>query len=57
MVMHRNTKYRQLLTWFFVASLLLNVQSTFACTMMPDMPDLYLFYTEGIITAQSFARG
>ena len=40
MVMHRKTKYRQLLTWFFVASLLLNVQSTFACTMMPDMPDL-----------------
>lgn len=30
----------RLLTWLFVASLLLNVQSAFACTMMPDMPDI-----------------
>lgn len=40
MIMHKTTKYRQLLTWLFVASLLLNVQSAFACTMMPDMPDM-----------------
>lgn len=40
MIMHKTTKYRQLLAWAFVASLLLNVQSAFACTMMPDMPDM-----------------
>lgn len=33
-------KFKRLLTWLFVASLLLNIQSTFACTMMHDMPDM-----------------
>lgn len=40
MIMHKTKKFHQLLTWLFVASLLLNVQSAFACTMMPDMPDM-----------------
>jgi len=37
MVKRRNRNKYQLLTWFFVASLLLNVQSVFSCTMMSDM--------------------
>jgi len=40
MITHKTLKPYRLLTWLFVASLLLNVQSAFACTMMPDMPDM-----------------
>lgn len=40
MTIRNKLKIRQLLTWLLVASLLLNVQSTFACTMMHDMPDM-----------------
>lgn len=40
MIKRRNRNIYQLMTWLFVASLLLNVQSAFACAMMPDMPDM-----------------
>lgn len=36
----RDRKTRRWLTLLFVVSLLLNVQSAFACTMMSDMPDM-----------------
>jgi hypothetical protein len=40
MVKYHNRKLRRWLTLLFMVSLLLNIQSAFACTMMPDMPSL-----------------
>ncbi len=37
---YRDRKIHRWLTLLFVVSLLLNVQSAFACTMMSNMPDL-----------------
>lgn len=40
MIRYHDRKLRRWLTLLFVVSLLLNVQPTFACTMMSDMPDM-----------------